>query len=567
MEVFRSYSCYNDIMDIRGRRGPPFFTETGDGMAQSQAQLDNLDKGVRITPETASEYGRKGQPLSVEARARNKTLAQLAGMIADSDISDERLRNKLRKLGIVEEDLQNNAAVAAAVYKSAAAGNMLAVEKWEKMLERALSDAYGPQEAPAERAAAIMRRNYLQNINSGFGAITVYALKHRFTHFEISGGRGSTKSSWVSLTVVRLVMENPETHALVLRKVANTLRDSVYAQYLWAIGQLGVAEFWEARRSPLELIYRPTGQKILFRGADDPMKIKSIKTEFGYIGITHFEEKDQFAGRAEIDSILQSTMRGGQRFWNFESFNPPRSRDNWANRDSAEVRGNRFQHRSTYLELDNPDWLGDAFLEEAEELRLRDEGRYQHEYLGIPVGTGGNVFENLELREITDEELRRFDRIYQGVDWGWFPDPYAFIRLHYDAARETIYLLDEHFGNKMTNEQTAKWILEKGYNDTVTTCDSAEPKSVADYRALGLKAKEAVKGPDSVEYGMKWLQGRKIVIDRRRTPHAYEEFNNYEYEKSRQDEWISGYPDRNNHLIDAVRYALERVSGKYHSQA
>ena len=260
-------------------------------------------------------------------------------------------------------------------------------------------------------------------------------------------------------------------------------------------------------------------------------------------------------------------MRGGTEFWNFETYNPPRSRDNWANRDSAESRTSRFQHKSSYLDLDDPSWLGEAFLAEAEDLRQRDEGRYQHEYLGVPVGTGGTVFENLELRTITDEEISRFDRIYQGVDWGWFPDAYAFIRLHYDKARETIYLVDEHVGNKMTNEETANWILRKDYNDVPTTCDSAEPKSIADYRSLGVNAKEAVKGPSSVEYGMKWLQGRKIVIDRERTPKAYEEFSSYEYEQTKAGEWISGYPDRNNHTIDAVRYALERVSSKYRSNA
>jgi phage terminase large subunit len=260
-------------------------------------------------------------------------------------------------------------------------------------------------------------------------------------------------------------------------------------------------------------------------------------------------------------------MRGGTEFWNFETYNPPSSRDNWANKDSLEERDNRVQHRSTYLDLDHPEWLGEAFLEEAESLKKRDASRYQHEYLGIPVGSGGSVFENLELRTITDEEIRSFDRIFQGVDWGWFPDFYAFIRLHYDSNREIIYLLDEHVGNKLTNEQSARWILDHGYNDVFITCDSAEPKSIADYRSLGVKAKEAVKGPSSVEYGMKWLQRRTIVIDKNRTPKAYEEFCSYEYEQTRSGEWVSGYPDRNNHTIDAVRYALERVSSKFRSQA
>ena len=398
-----------------------------------------------------------------------------------------------------------------------------------------------------------------EKIGPAFYSIAHDIFRHGHTHYDFSGGRGSLKSSTVSILVPLLLVGNPGTHALVLRKVANTIRNSVYAQYIWAIGELGMAAYWEAKVSPMELIYKPTGQKIMFRGADDPMKIKSIKVPFGYIAVTHFEEKDQFAGRAEIRTILQSTMRGGSVFWNFESYNPPISRDNWANKDSLEERADRLCHKSTYLQAP-PEWLGEQFLAEAEHLKETDERAYQHEYLGIPVGTGGNVFDKLELREITDEEVKSFDRIYQGVDFGWFPDPFAFIRLHYDRARETIYLLDEIYQNKLSNEQSATMIKQRGYNNIRTICDSAEPKSVADLRAMGLPAYEAVKGPGSVEYGMKFLQRRTIVIDRRRTPHAYDEFVGYEYERNRDGDIISGYPDANNHLIDATRYALELVS-------
>lgn len=398
-----------------------------------------------------------------------------------------------------------------------------------------------------------------EKIGSAFYDVAHDVFHHGHTHYDFSGGRGSLKSSTVSVLVPLLLIKNPGTHALVLRKVANTIRDSVYAQYIWAIGELGMAAYWEAKVSPMELIYKPTGQKIMFRGADDPMKMKSIKVPFGYIAVTHFEEKDQFAGRAEIRTILQSTMRGGSKYWNFESYNPPISRDNWANKDSLEERTDRLCHKSTYLQAP-PEWLGEQFLAEAEHLKATDERAYQHEYLGIPVGTGGNVFDNLELREITDEEMSHFDHIYQGVDYGWFPDPFAFIRLHYDRARETIYLMDEIYQNKLTNEASGNIIIQRGYKDAYITCDSAEPKSVADYRAMGLPAKAAVKGPGSVDYGMKWLQRRKIVIDRKRTPNAYNEFVNYEYDRNKDGDIISGYPDENNHLIDATRYAVERIS-------
>ena len=211
-----------------------------------------------------------------------------------------------------------------------------------------------------------------EKIGPAFYSIAHDIFRHGHTHYDFSGGRGSLKSSTVSILVPLLLVGNPGTHALVLRKVANTIRDSVYAQYIWAIGELDMAAYWEAKVSPMELIYKPTGQKIMFRGADDPMKIKSIKVPFGYIAVTHFEEKDQFAGRAEIRTILQSTMRGGSMFWNFESYNPPISHDNWANKDSLEERADRLCHKSTYLQAP-PEWLGEQFLAEAEHLKETDE--------------------------------------------------------------------------------------------------------------------------------------------------------------------------------------------------
>ena len=403
-------------------------------------------------------------------------------------------------------------------------------------------------------------------IGSAYYGVARDVIEHKHTHYTELGGRGSLKSSYVSIMVPLLIMQHPDAHALVLRKVGNTIRDSVYTQYQWGIDQLGMAGAWSARRTPMELVYKPTGQRIMFRGADDPMKIKSIRPPFGYIAVTHFEELDQFEGRQEIRTILQSTMRGGDVFWNFESFNPPISRDNWANIDVLDERPDRLCHKTTYLEAPE-EWLGKQFILEAEHIKETDERAYRHEYLGEAVGSGGNVFDNLEMRRIEDDELKRFDHIYQGVDWGWYPDPFAFVRLHYDHARETLFFLDEIYDQKLTNEASAKEILARGYNDAYTRCDSAEPKSVADFRSSGIHAQAAIKGAGSVDYGMKWLQKRKIVIDRERTPNVAREFTQYEYERNRDGEIISGYPDHNNHTIDATRYALESVWRRYGQRA
>lgn len=391
-----------------------------------------------------------------------------------------------------------------------------------------------------------------------FDDVLLDILDHGHTHYTFPGGRGGTKSSFVGTVIPLLITQNPGVHAVCFRRYTNTLKDSVYAEILSGIGKLELTALFHSKISPLEIIYKPTGQRILFRGFDKPDKIKSIKIPTGYIGITWFEELDQFPGRKELRKSTQSTMRGGRKFWNFESFNPPITAANWANQDLLIQNPNRLITWSNYLDTP-PEWLGEQFLEEAEFLKTADEKAYRHEYLGEAVGTGGNVFENLEVRTMSDELIKKFDRIYQGIDWGWYPDPFAFVRLHYDAARQAVYIIDEHYVKKQSNEESAKWIKGKKYNNILTICDSAEPKSVFDMKGLGLNADGAIKGSGSVEYGMKWLQRRKIIIDPKRTPNAYREFLEYEYERDRDGNIVSGYPDKNNHIIDATRYALERL--------
>lgn len=390
---------------------------------------------------------------------------------------------------------------------------------------------------------------------------------HAATHYWLAGGRGSTKSSAASLEIPLTLIRNPGTNAVVLRKVAKTLRKSVYAQVKWAIAALGLEAKFKTTVSPMEMTYLPTGQKIVFEGLDEPEKIKSLKFERGYCGVVWFEEIDQFYGMEEVRNVLQSLMRGGDRFWCFYSFNPPRSRDNWVNRHLMTVPDGNRLYKTTYLDVPRH-WLGEQFIAEAEQLQLLNEIAYRHEYMGEVVGSGGNVFENVTLREITDAEIAAFDRTYNGVDWGFFPDPWYFGRQAYQVAQRRLFIFDEGSGVKLSNEQTAT-IVKAKLSDASgriryepVTCDSAEPKSVDNYRALGIDAKRAIKGPGSVDHGMKWLASRaEIVIDPKRCPVAAREFTGYEYERNREGEYVTGYPDHDNHSIDQCRYALERVIG------
>lgn len=393
-------------------------------------------------------------------------------------------------------------------------------------------------------------------------------LAHNHTHYVFPGGRGSCKSSFVGVTIPLLIINNPNIHAACFRKVGNTIQNSIRSQIEWGIYKLGVQDLFLIPKSYSNpIVFKPTGQKIYFLGLDNPQKVKSIKPNFGYIGVTWFEELDQFSGENEIRTVTQSTMRGGSVYWDFRTFNPPISKNNWANM-YAEKAYKRLTStlvtRNTYLDVP-PSWLGEQFFEEAEELKLINPRAYEHEYMGVATGTGGDVFENACELDMTSL-IPQFDHIYNGIDWGFARDPFRFVRMHFDARKLDLYIFDEFTTYKTRNEDTFRRLYDEEKKLTrqeLVTADSAEEKSVADFRAYGAFIRPAKKGPDSVRYGIKWLQGlRHIYIDKNRCPETYYEFVNYEYERDKDGNFISAYPDADNHSIDAVRYALENYSNR-----
>ncbi len=408
-------------------------------------------------------------------------------------------------------------------------------------------------------------------------------LRHNHVHYTFPGGRGSTKSSFVGIVIPLLVVSNPLVHAACFRKIGNTIQNSIRSQVEWGIYKLGLQDYFlipKAYQNPI--VFKPTGQKIYFLGLDNPQKVKSIKPTFGYIGITWFEELDQFSGENEIRSVIQSTMRGGDKYWDFRTFNPPISKNNWANvyADKAETRNRTLVVRNTYLDVP-PEWLGNEFIEEAEDLKEVNPRAYEHEYMGVATGTGGDVFENaceMDMSVPTPIYDNRgnfienvplwqtFDHIYNGIDWGFARDPFRFVRCHFDAKKLDLYIFDEFTSYKTRNEDNFRRLYDeekKIKRDELVIADSAEEKSVADFRAYGAFIRPAKKGPDSVRYGIKWLQGlRHIYIDKKRCPETYYEFVNYEYERDRDGNFISAYPDADNHSVDAVRYALENYCNR-----
>lgn len=374
------------------------------------------------------------------------------------------------------------------------------------------------------------------------------------------GGRGSTKSSFISIELILMLLKNPKCHAVVMRKVGQYLRPSVYAQIRWAIATLGLSTRFRCTVSPMEMTYLPTGQKILFFGMDDPGKLKSLKVPFGYVGIGWFEELDQFAGPEEVRNVEQSLFRGGSFSFAFKSFNPPAMARNWANQYVRESKAGKLVHHSTYLTTP-PEWLGPRFLGDADHLKTTNDTAYRHEYLGEVVGSGTQVFDNIKLERITNEQLGRYDYHYFGQDWGWYPDPNQFVGTAYDARTKTLLIYEEFRGNRCSNAEWAEKIAH--HKDDLIRADpgSGGDRNVGDFCSWGFRMREAQKGPGSVAYGIKWLQSLfAIIIDPERCPHTAKEFSEYEYERDpKTGEVLEGYPDAANHAIDATRYALESV--------
>lgn len=502
--------------------------------------MANEQNLVRLTTEKAREIGKLGGIASGKAKKEKKLFKQA-----------------------IEEKLgQSLDTMVDAMIKQANEGNVKAFE--------VLRDTAGQNpDKIKDEIEEEKRIIYIPAKDIGKAFVDLYRDIEERKHYEywLEGGRGSIKSSFWSELVAEILENNENMCALLIRKVGNTLKDSVFSQMQWGIDKLAetypeVGKHWKATKSPLEIKNENTGQIIYFRGADDPVKIKSIKPPKGkYIGIVVYEEFDQMNGMNEVGTIDRSVIRGGEDFIMLRVYNTPTSSQHFVNKEKRIPKADRLIHRSSYLDVPR-EWLGSKFFDEAEYMKSVNEKKWRNVYLGEETGTGGNVFENIELREITDSEIETFDYIYMGIDWGWFPDPMAWTKMCYNSSQRTLYIFDEFVVNRMSNENVWNYLVEnKGVTtDDMIIADSAENKSIGDFKSYGALIKGAEKGAGSVDYSMKWLASlTKIVIDPKRCPTSADEFSTYEYEQDKDGNYISGYVDADNHCIDSVRYALNKI--------
>lgn len=525
------------------------------------ANEQNLIPMNKRTKSEQREYTKKGGQKSGEVRRQKKKMKDIMNTILSLDIPDEEVKQTFKNAGLEDEDLNIQTALVYKQVENALKGNLESA----KFCRDTVGEYIGAEEKKIEEEHYKVSIP-AKDIPPAF--INIYrSIRNReYLEYWLEGGRGSIKSTFANEMAIELLENNPKMCAIIIRRYTNTLRDSVYAQTEWTISQfsetyLNLQEDYEFKVSPMEVTKISTGQKIYFRGTDDPGKIKSIKPPKGmYIGVIIYEEFDQIQGMNAVRKINQSIVRGGDDFIQLYVYNTPPSKQHFVNKEKKIPKKNRKVYLTDYRSAPK-EWLGQAFIDEAEFIEETNPKVYENEYLGLETGDGGNVFENLEIREITDEEIENFDWLYKGIDWGWYPDPFAYNNMYYNSNQRTLYIFDELDCNKKSNLETWQMLKDKGVTEEdLITGDSAEPKSIGDYREYGSNIRGAIKGPGSVEYSMKWLSSlKKIVIDRQRCPNTAREFEEYELEKDKDGNVITGYPDKNNHHIDAVRYALERV--------
>lgn len=411
-------------------------------------------------------------------------------------------------------------------------------------------------------------------ISSNYYKMAELIKKRKYMFYLLKGGRGSLKGSFVYIMTILILTIDAEsgidTHAVALRKVKETIRDSCFANLIWAIHLLNLHNVWECTVSPMKIWHKKNGNCILFRGCanqKDYEKIKSIKFKKGYCKIAIFEELTEYAGQDEIDNIIQSLFRGegGDDCFGFMMYNPPASKSNWTNEYSEELeklqrqgkKTDTFIHHSTYLEAPRK-WIGEAFIRKAETVKENNPKAYGHIYLGKCTGEGLEIYKNLELRTITDEEIAQMDRIYRGLDFG---DTHAtcYMQTYYNKKNDWVYLLDEVYLYGASQKTMYERIYPKAEKKIIRG-DSEAPNVIRELNTLGLYVIGAKKGPDSKTYGIRWLADRaKIIIDRKRTPEACHDFETYEYKKNKEGKIIYEYPEEPDGSA-STRYSLEEIT-------
>lgn len=401
-----------------------------------------------------------------------------------------------------------------------------------------------------------MRINLPQIIGKGYATYWNYKGRYKV----VKGGRGSKKSTTTALWIIYNMMKYPLANTLIIRRVFNTHKDSTYTQLKWASNTLGVSHLWKFSKSPLEATYLPTGQKILFRGLDDPMSITSITVEHGHLCWCWFEEAFQIMNEDDfnkVDMSIRGELPPGYFKQIILSFNPW-SEKHWLKKRFFDVVDDDILAITTNYTCN--EFLGKDDKKLFEKMKINNPRRYNIEGLGNWGIAEGLVYSNFEELEFNIEEIKKRRNIKSafGLDFGYTNDPTAFIASLIDLDNNEIFIFDEHYQKAMSNKDIANMIKYKGYSKEKIVGDSSEPKSIDDIKRQGIyRIKGAKKGKDSILNGIQFIQDFKIYVHPK-CENTIVELSNYVWD-TKEGNVINKPIDDYNHLMDALRYSLEDV--------
>jgi phage terminase large subunit len=386
--------------------------------------------------------------------------------------------------------------------------------------------------------------------------------KFRGRYKLVKGGRGSKKSVTAAIWIIHHMMKFPLANTLVIRKTFNTHKDSTWAQLKWAAKRLKVSHLWQFKKSPLEAIYKPTGQKILFRGLDDPMSITSITVDTGYLCWCWFEEAYQILNEDDFDKVDMS-IRGELPEGYFKqiivTFNPWNER-HWLKRRFFDTpHPNILAMTTTYK---NNEFLGDDDRALFEDMKINKPKRHRVEGDGEWGVAEGAVYENWREEDFDYREIAKLPgyKAIFGLDFGYTNDPTALVCALINKDLKNLYIFDEHYQGGMLNNEIAEMIKRKGYAKEKIVADSSEPKSIDEIRGFGIpRIRPAEKGPDSVMVGIDYLQQYEIIVHKFRCPNVIIELSSYVWDKDKTGRFLNVPIDDFNHALDALRYSAEQI--------
>lgn len=393
-------------------------------------------------------------------------------------------------------------------------------------------------------------------VGKGYGTFWRFRGRYRVC----KGSRASKKSKTMALNTITKMMEYPQANMLVIRKTGRTLKDSCFTELKWAVHRLGVDAWWDFKLNPLEATYKPTGQKIYFRGLDDPLKVTSITVDVGCLCWMWIEEAYEI-NKEDDFNVLDESIRGEVPEGLYKqitlTFNPWNER-HWIKKRFFDAPPSPDILAMTTNYMCN-EWLDEADIRMFEDMKRRNPRRYAVAGLGGWGIVDGLIYENWREEAFDIENVRKRPGIASafGLDFGYTNDPTAFFCGLLDVQNKQLFVFDEMYEKGMSNKRIAEKIQELGYGKEHITADSAEPKSIDELKSLGLRVKGAAKGKDSIQNGIQWIQDLEIIIHPR-CVNFLTEISNYTWDTDKFGTKLNAPIDDFNHLMDAMRYALEK---------